>query len=106
MNANLKNPVTNQVKQVKAGFSWTTLFFGFFPALFRGDWKWFAIIALSGMIVGIPSSGFGSMAIYFVYSFIYNKLYIKDLLAKGFVPADDASKNILLSKGIQVPDVN
>ncbi|MFL1695661.1 DUF2628 domain-containing protein [Weissella kandleri] len=106
MNVNLKNPNTNQVKQAKIGYSWTTLFFGFFPALFRGDWKWFAIIALTGIIVGAPCSVVGSMAVYIVYSFIYNKLYIKELLNKGFVAMDDASQDILVSNGIIIPNNN
>ncbi|KRN75639.1 hypothetical protein IV73_GL000128 [Weissella kandleri] len=105
MKANLKNTVTNQVKQVKAGFSWTTLFFGFFPALFRGDWKWFGIIFLAELVVGSFTMGYGTWIISLVFAFIYNNLYIKDLLSQGFMPADDASKDILLSKGIQVSDV-
>lgn len=28
------------MKQVKVGYSWTVLFFGFFVPLIRGDWKW------------------------------------------------------------------
>lgn len=52
------------------GFSWTNLFFGAFVPLINGDWKWF------------------------VFPFIYNKMYINGSLSKGFYPstAGDADK--------------
>ena len=80
------------VKECKLGFSWTTFFFGIFPALFRGDWKW-AIIMFIGNLV---TAGFFSV----VFSFFYNKIYIKEMLEKGFFPANDFSQNALMSKGI------
>lgn len=99
MRVNLTNPTTHQVKQVKVGFSWTVFFFGFFPMLFRGDWKWFAITLLVQLVVGVPTAGIGSGIVDIVLSFIYNKLYINDLLSAGYVPADKASADILLNKG-------
>lgn len=102
MRVNLENPTTNQLKQVKAGFSWTTFFFGFWPALFRGDWKWFGIQLVIEIFLGCFTFGIGAGVVGIVFAFFYNKLYINDLLAKGFVPSDEASKKALITSGITV----
>ncbi|MGL5329261.1 MAG: hypothetical protein ACRDD7_08335 [Peptostreptococcaceae bacterium] len=79
------------VKQSKLGFSWTTFFFGFFPALFRGDFKYFFIqLILASLTLGLSN---------LVFIFIYNKLYIKDLLAKGYEPYGQSDKDILVVNG-------
>jgi hypothetical protein len=93
MKVNLKNERTGQVRQRKLGFSWTTFFFGFFPALFRGDWKWALII----FAVGLVTLGLSTL----VFMFIYNKLHIRDLLENGYEPADEFSANALRSKGFK-----
>ncbi|MBB1063774.1 DUF2628 domain-containing protein [Limosilactobacillus fastidiosus] len=102
MRVNLKNPNTHQLKQVKVGFSWTTFFFGFWPALFRGDWKWFGIQLIIVIFVACFTFGLGTGIVGIVFSFFYNKLYINDLLESGYVPNDKTSEDILLSKGITV----
>ncbi len=99
MIVNLKNPATNQFKQVKAGFSWTMFFFGFWVPLVRGDWKWLIIMLLLD-ILGLFTFGFVTAVANIVMSFLYNKLYITDLVANGFKPTDKASANILQQKGI------
>ncbi|WP_127849346.1 DUF2628 domain-containing protein [Lacticaseibacillus hulanensis] len=101
MHVNLTSSYTGETKQVKVGYSWTTLFFGFFPALFRGDFKWFAIIALIEVACGSFTLGFGATLVTFIFSFIYNGLYIKDLLSKGFAPSSSADESILLSRGFR-----
>ena len=72
----MENPNTGHIKEAPVGFSWTVLFFGFFPPLFRGDWKWAIIMFLLSMI----TMGLSGL----VFMFIYNKLYIKDLGGSGF----------------------
>lgn len=88
----------NVLKEVKVGFSWTTFFFGIFPALFRGDWKWTLIMLVAGLLT------FGIS--WLVFPFVYNKLYLKDLVAKGYKPASEVDEQILVSKGIIVPSMN
>ncbi|WAM37875.1 DUF2628 domain-containing protein [Leuconostoc pseudomesenteroides] len=104
MRVNLSNPITNTFKQVKVGFSWTTFFFGCLPALFRGDWKWFGIMLGIDVVTGAFTFGIAAAVVGIVMAFIYNKLYITDLINNGYVPGDDSSKKALLSKGFSVKE--
>lgn len=92
----MKSPV-GIVKQVKLGFSWTMLFFGIFVPLIRGDFKWFLITLIASVI----TCGFA----WLVFPFIYNKIYIKELIEKGWLPADEVAVNALKSKNIPLPVV-
>ncbi|WP_067729106.1 hypothetical protein [Oceanobacillus damuensis] len=94
MKVSLKNDA-GVGKEVKVGFSWTTFFFGFFPALFRGDLKWAAIMFVIEAILGSFTLGIGAWVAAIVFSFVYNKIYIKELLEKGYKPADQSAKDIL-----------
>jgi hypothetical protein len=87
-------------KEVKLGFSWTTFFFGLFVPLIRGDLKWAAIMFVLSLMVGVPTAGIGSLIVGIVFSAIYNKLYIKELLTKGYEPADEAGREALMGAGI------
>lgn len=94
MKVTLKQHVSGQLKTVKLGFSWTTLFFGLFVPLLRGDFKWAAIM----LVLAIITCGIS----WLVMPFIYNKKYVQDLLSKGYVPADDIAKSNLAKKGIMI----
>ncbi|QWU16092.1 hypothetical protein SAMN04487895_102344 [Paenibacillus sophorae] len=95
----LKNP-GGLTKEVKVGFSWTTFFFGFLPALFRGDLKWAIIMLIIEAVIGSFTLGVGAVVTGIVFSFVYNKIYIKELIEKGYTPADGRSRAILESRQI------
>src|SRR5690606_8673452 len=99
----MKNFLKNSAgvtKNVKVGFSWTTFFFGFFPALFRGDLKWAVIMFITSAIIGTFTFGLGAWIPGIIFSFVYNKIYIKELLEKGYLPQDENAKIVLQNKGI------
>ncbi|SYW09723.1 conserved hypothetical protein [Oenococcus oeni] len=66
-------------------------FLWIFPVLFRGDWLWFFVIVITDYIT------FGCAAL--VFAFFYNRIYINELLFKGYQAVDNSSSSILSSKG-------
>ncbi|MFT7300286.1 MAG: hypothetical protein ACI89Z_000740 [Porticoccus sp.] len=93
-----KNPITGAMKEAPVGFSWTVSCFGFFPPLFRGDWKWAVIMFL------LTLATFGLCTI--VFMFIYNKLYIRDLIRSGFKAESIASGDMKFASakvGMEIP---
>lgn len=95
-----ENPHTGAIKEAPVGFSWTTFFFGFFPALFRGDWKW-AVIQL---LIALVTAGLSGL----VFMFIYNKLYIKELIGSGYKAKSITSGKMEFAEGklgIQIPQL-
>ncbi len=80
-----------QLRTAKVGFSWTVFFFGFCVPIFRGDAKW-AVIMFAASVLTLWLANL-------IFCFTYNGTYIRDLLSKGFRPADEDSLNILVLKG-------
>ncbi|MDR1397218.1 MAG: hypothetical protein LBJ14_05755 [Desulfarculales bacterium] len=81
----MKNPETGVVKKGFYGFSWTSLFFGGFPAIFRGQIG----LGLIVILVTFVTVGIGGI----IWAFIYNKRYTTGLLEKGYIFADSEGKN-------------
>lgn len=82
------------VKQVKKGFSWTFFFFGLFVPLIRGDLKWAVIMFLLQSVIGFFTLGIGAFVVSLIFAFIYNKIYIKGLLEKGYRPTEEFEEEI------------
>ena len=74
------------------GFSWTTLFFGFFVPLFRGDVSWAVIMLLASFF----TAGISNI----IFAFIYNKRYTESLLKEGFEPVGTTDTTTLKSVGL------
>ena len=94
---NLKHPEFEVIKEAPVGFSWTVFFFGFFPPIFRGDWKWGLIILVAAVI----TLGLSSL----IFMFIYNKLYLKSLLEQGYtsIDSDDVLSPIESKLQMKIP---
>ncbi len=92
MKVTLKNIDTGVIKTSPTGYSWTTLFFGFFPAMFRGD--------LKGALIGFIGGCFGAWIFFAIFAAFYNKLYIKDLMEKRFTYANEETRQYLIENGI------
>ncbi|SPF76419.1 hypothetical protein ALP8811_01424 [Aliiroseovarius pelagivivens] len=71
-----KNPHNGRLRDAPIGFSWTTLFFGPFPALFRGHWVGAIVI----FIVTLISYGLAGI----VFPFFYNRWYVGYLVNDGY----------------------
>jgi len=82
---------SNNIKEIPFLFSWTVLLFAFIVPLMRKDYLWFFITLIS-----YPFGGS------IIISFLYNKIYIKNLIKTGYRPVDIDSENLLNSKGIKV----
>lgn len=71
-----ENPRSARQRKAPVGFSWTTLFFGPMPLLFRGEMAWF-LVSLGLTVLTLHTSNV-------VLAFMVNRLYIQDLLKRGF----------------------
>lgn len=90
----MENPKTGEIKYAPVGFSWTVLFFNFLPPLFRGDFKYAAILFFIG-----PATFYLADV---VLGFWYNGIYIKELVQKGF-KTNEHNEKVNRSVGFRIP---
>jgi len=98
----LKQKQTGILKTGYYGFSWTSFFFGGFPALFRGDVAYGLGVIIAGAVLGMLSMGFLWFVISLVWAFIYNKNYTHRLLQSGFEFDDDPSRVTEAKRGLGI----
>ena len=90
----MKQPRTGIVKTGFYGFSWTSFFFGGFPALFRGDIAYGLAVLIGGFFAAVVSLGLLWFAVTLVWAFVYNKNYTHRLLQAGFEFSDSPERVI------------
>jgi hypothetical protein len=89
----MSNPATGLMKDGFYGFSWTTLLFGGFPALFRADFLTFLGYFAIAFILVVVTGGIGSFLLWIIWPFMYNKYYTRRLVERGFRFAGSPEQN-------------
>lgn len=83
------------------GFSWTSLFFGPFPAMFRGDWLGVGAYVLAFLAFAMFTAGFGGGIFWLAWPFFYNRWHARRLVERGYaltgaaIPLDQAKARLL-----------
>lgn len=104
----LRHKTSGIIKEGVYGFSWTTFFFGMFPALFRGDFLTFLGAFVILFVLALSTAGVGAFVGMFIWAFFYNGYYTKKLLENGYEFAgtheqnEEAAKNL----GVQLNQVS
>ena len=93
----LRHAQSGLIKMGFYGFSWTTLFFGMFPALFRADFLTFIGGFIVAAILTLTTAGIGTFIAFLVWAFVYNKYYTTKLIEKGYA-VEESDPNALEAK--------
>jgi len=95
--ATLYHGGTERTREAPVGFSWTRLFFGPFPMLFRGNWKWFLI----SLILAVCTFGLGNLEL----MLMINRLHLEELVNDGYrVRSLRHGDTALLSTRTRIPE--
>jgi len=102
----MKHKTSGIIKDGFYGFSWTTLFFGCFPALFRGDFLTFLVAFVLLLIINIATMGIGLWIAMVIWAFAYNSFYTKKMLERGYEFAGTSDENEAAAKALNVSLAN
>lgn len=120
----MTHEVTWLRQTVPIGFSWPTLFFGFFVPLIRGDFRWAAmmfVVAIAALVAGAFVVGAvgavtdlpvvismlslaGPLVTNVVFAMRYNAVCAAALVKRGFKPTGALGRRLLAAQGIGVRD--
>ena len=90
-----------QIRIAKVGISWTTLWFGPLPALFRGDYYNFLLMIVLDLDYALVVLFFGlNWLMQFpwpslVFAIFYNMMYFRHPFNNGYSPTDQRSRELL-----------
>ena len=93
--------VQGQIRIAKVGISWTTLWFGPLPALFRGDYYNFILMIVLDLDYALVVLFFGlNWLMQFpwpslVFAILYNMMFFKHSFNIGYRPTDQRSRELL-----------
>lgn len=92
----LRHKNTGLEKTGYTGFSWTTLFFGPFPALFRGEFLIFLVYVAVVVVIAVLLPVLGllvTLIAQLVWCFQFNAFHMRKLIGQGYLLADTDLNN-------------
>lgn len=101
----MRHKESGLIKEGFYGFSWTTFFFGFIPALFRGDFLTFIVGVIVALPFAIVTDGISNIFVALIWGFMYNKYYTRKLLERGYEFAGGEGDNMLAAAALGIMPV-
>ena len=94
----LRHPKTGEEKVGYEGYSWTSLFFGAFPTLLRGDIALGLTVLLATIVLAVIAvtarlpTWFSTAIVGGIWGFFYNAIHINRLLRAGYEVVKEAER--------------